>query len=104
MRVSESKHVVQNDEFESFGDVCLYGSNNNNLKNYILLDNQSTVDIFCNKSLLHNIHNVKTDMTIETNGGTLTTNKKGYLKGHGSVWYHKDAITNILSLKIQSYI
>ena len=32
MRVSESNHVVQNDESEYDGDVCLYGSNNNNLK------------------------------------------------------------------------
>ena len=38
-------------------------------------------------------------MTIETNGGSLTTNKKGYLKGHGLVWYHPDAITNILSVR-----
>lgn len=56
------------------------------------------MDVFCDKTLLHDIKQVPSTMTIEMNGGTLATNKKGYLKGHGSVWYHKDATTNIISL------
>ena len=37
-------------------------------------------------------------MTIEINGGILKTNQKGYLKNYSDVWYHENAIANILSL------
>ena len=37
-------------------------------------------------------------MSIETNGGILSTNLKGYLKNYSEVWYHPYALTNILSL------
>ena len=37
-------------------------------------------------------------MSIETNGGVLTTNMMGLLPGYGDVWFHPDAITNILAL------
>ena len=74
-----------------------------NLRDLILLDNRSTVDIFCNKRLLKNIHVSDQDVTVHGNdhgnGEALTTNKKGTLKNYGEVWYHEDAITNILSLK-----
>ena len=71
----------------------------NELTKLILLDNQSTVDLFADAKLLSDIHTIGTTMTVETNGGTLETSQKGFLKGHGWVWYHPDAITNILSLK-----
>ena len=38
-------------------------------------------------------------MTVHGNGGDLTTNKKAHIKNYGDVWFHSDAITNILSLK-----
>src|SRR5210317_2108617 len=49
--------------------------------------------------LLRNIHEVDSSMNIETNGGILTTNQKGFLNNFVYVWYHPDAITNILSIK-----
>ena len=70
----------------------------NSLKNWILLDNQSTTDIFCNGNILKDLKDTNEKMIIYTNGGSLTTNKKGILPGYGPVWYHPDAITNILSL------
>jgi len=75
-------------------------STNLNLRDLILLDNQSTVDIFCNKRLLKDIHISADGITVYGNGGAHNNKKKGTLKNYGEVWeYHADAITNILSLK-----
>ena len=65
---------------------------------WILLDNQSMVNIFCNEDLLGDIKNTNQTMTIDTNGGSIATNQQGYLNNFGYVWYDKRAITNILSL------
>ena len=68
------------------------------LKNHVLLDNQSTADIFCNLKYLQNIREVQEKLTLYTNGGVLTCNTKGDLKGYGTVWCHPKAIANILGL------
>ncbi|MEL7196302.1 MAG: hypothetical protein AAFO96_27965, partial [Bacteroidota bacterium] len=58
--------------------------------NWILLDNQSTVDVFANRDLLSNVREAPNgaSMTIHSTGGKSITNTIGELKGYGTVWYH----------------
>lgn len=66
---------------------------------WILLDSQSTVDVFCNRSLLRNIRTSPNSCRISCNAGVVTTNLIGDLPGYPEpVWYHPDGIANILSL------
>jgi hypothetical protein len=67
-------------------------------KTWILLDNQSTVDVFNNGALLNNIRKSKTFMDIHCNAGVTSTNMVGDLPGYGTVWYHPIGIAKILSL------
>ena len=67
-------------------------------KTWILLDSQSTVDVFCNPRLLNNIREGKRQLVLHCNAGTTIVSKKGDLKGYGTVWFHPQGIANILSL------
>jgi hypothetical protein len=65
---------------------------------WVLIDSQSTVDIFSNPTLLQNIRKVDRSMHIQCTAGTTSTNMMGDLEGYGPVWYHPEGIANILSL------
>ena len=52
------------------------------LSNVILLDNQSTLDLFCNKKLATKIDKSNLTMTVQGNGGTLGITHRVKLKGY----------------------
>ena len=59
-------------QFVNFGFVI--PSSFMDLRNMILLNNQSTVDLFCNPKLVSQVWESDDSMTVHGNGGTLTTN------------------------------
>ena len=67
-------------------------------KNWLLLDNQSTVHVICNPSMLTNIHRINRSMHIHCNAGVTSTNLVGQLESIGPVWFHPEGIANIISL------
>jgi hypothetical protein len=66
---------------------------------WILLDNQSTVNIFCNQALLCNIKAANRCMSVRCNAGWMVMNLIGHFPGYpGEVSYNPDGIANILFL------
>jgi hypothetical protein len=53
--------------------------------------------MFCNRSLLNNVHDSDTIMTIQCNAGSITTTTIGSFRNYGDVWYCENGIANILS-------
>ena len=76
-----------------------YQTNSEIPKTWILLDSQSTVDIFCNPQLLKSIRRTPEGMRVHCNARSRLTNLVGDLPGYGTVWYDPKAIANILSLR-----
>jgi hypothetical protein len=71
-----------------------------NLQKVILLDNQSTMSLFCNKSLVTNIQDSEETLMLQSNGGSMKVHQIADIgRGQLPVWFSKRAITNILSLK-----
>ena len=91
-------------EARATGIALNNGQSNRIPKTWILLDNQSTVDVFHNPDLLERIRvSTQGHMDIHCNAGVTSTNLVGDLPGYGTVWYHPTGIANILSLnKVKS--
>ena len=74
------------------------------MKNWILLDSESTVSSFCNKNLVKNIREAKNPLNLTTTAGSRTITKAADVNGFGEVWYDDDTMTNIFSLaKLETF-
>ncbi len=71
----------------------------NEMKDNIILDNGSTVDLFMNKDFVSNIVVSEKPMELHTNTRTKINTQKATVPGFGEVRYDEDAIANIFSLK-----
>ena len=69
-------------------------------REWIILDNQSTVRIFSTDKLLRNIRTVDKQVSVQCNAGTTITNMVGDLQGFGEVWYHPKGIAKIQSMAL----
>ena len=65
------------------------------MKEYIILDNGSTLSLFGNPKLVKGIQESKTTLELATNAGTKCSNQEVDVPGFGRVWYDQDAIANI---------
>jgi len=66
---------------------------------WILLDSQSTVDVFCNINMLTNVREAKRHLTLHCNAGTVQVTLKGDLRRYDTVWYHPKYI--VLEQRLQ---
>jgi hypothetical protein len=57
------------------------------MKKWILLDNGSTVNLFCNPNMVSDIRETNETLELSTNGSELRTNKRANVPGYGEVWY-----------------
>jgi hypothetical protein len=94
-RREENKEDVTNTESWSGAHIQFYQAEQ--MREMILLDNQSTTTIFCNPDFIKDVVDSDTPMYLSTNGGILTTKKKATVPGWGKVWYNPSAITNVFS-------
>ncbi len=70
------------------------------LENLLLLDNQSTFDLCCNKKFMSRIKNASHALKMTSNGSGLKITEQCKLPGYKFwVWFSEKAITNILCLK-----
>ena len=74
-----------------------YVQTNKHMYDWIVLNTCSSINLFCNQSHMHNVHQVDMTLSLATNARTMMTNLKAELPGYGTVWFDPQAMTNVLS-------
>jgi hypothetical protein len=70
------------------------------LREIILLDSQSTMDLFCNASLVSKTSKSNSSMRLRSNGETMVVSHRATLLGYYKTeWFSTRAITNIIALR-----
>ena len=68
-------------------------------KYWIILDSESTIYIFKDKTSLKNVRKIKGEgLRCYTKGGPQDSNMVGDIDRYGTVWYNPESLANILSL------
>jgi hypothetical protein len=68
------------------------------MNEWILLDNKSTVTIFCNPYMVKDYQKTNNgSLDLVTNTGVLRTTQKATIPGLGKAWFNPHAIENIFS-------
>ena len=68
------------------------------MKDWILLDSQSSATVFYNSTYVKNNCKAKSPLQLATNRGLLTVNHCADLPDYGEVWFSKNFMTNIFSM------
>jgi hypothetical protein len=69
------------------------------LREVILLDSQSTMDLFCNSALVSKTSKSKSSMRLKSNSGTMVVTRKAMMPGYNkTVLFSTRDITNIIAL------
>ena len=76
----------------------LLSAQDKDLVEQIIIDSGSSTDLFCNGKWLEEIQSDPASVNFTTNAGQFRVDKMGTLPDYGKVSYHKDAVTNIMSL------
>ena len=74
-----------------------YVQTNMHMYNWILLDTCSSINLYCNQSFVHNVHQVNTTLSLIAIAGMMMTNLKAELPCYGTVCFDPQAMTNVLS-------
>jgi len=67
-------------------------------RSYLYLDTCTTNNYIINQAYLTGVHTVDRSLCLQTNGGSTSTNKRGYL-GSILMWWGDTGIANVISLK-----
>ena len=67
------------------------------MRDYVILDNGSSLDLFSNEALVENVHRSNEKLILAVNAGTKQNNMKAHVPSYGDVWFDQDAIANTFS-------